>query len=67
MEAEFKAIMLKKFAQDEKVEQMNQHKRRMMLSQHKQEVDELWRVQVAKAADAELEEQNYRRQQAIEA
>ena len=38
MEQEFRRIMMDKFAQDEKLEQLSQQKRRMREQEHKREV-----------------------------
>jgi len=42
LEEEYKTTMLKKFAQDEKLEQMHQQKRRMKELEHKREVEKMW-------------------------
>ena len=34
--------LMQKFAEDEKLEQMNQNKRRMREAEHKRDVEELW-------------------------
>merc|ERR1719321_901686 len=40
-EARIKEAMMKKFAEDDRVEQMNEQKRRMKVEQHKREADRL--------------------------
>lgn len=42
IEQEFKVRLMQKFAEDEKLEQMNQNKRRMRELEHKRDVEELW-------------------------
>ena len=42
MEEEFKAKMAQKFAEDERLEQMNAQKRRMRELQHKRDIEQLW-------------------------
>lgn len=42
LEVEYKEIMLKKFAEDAKLEQMIQSKRRMKELEHKREVEKMW-------------------------
>lgn len=42
MEEEFKIKMAEKFAEDERLEQMNQQKRRMRELAHKKEIERLW-------------------------
>lgn len=42
LEDEYKTAMLKKFAVDEKLEQMHQQKRRMKELEHKREVEKMW-------------------------
>jgi hypothetical protein len=42
LEEEYKTTMLKKFAEDSKLEQMIQSKRRMKELEHKREVEKLW-------------------------
>jgi hypothetical protein len=42
MEDEFKIKMSEKFAEDERLEQMNAQKRRMRELEHKREIERLW-------------------------
>ena len=42
MEDEFKRKMAEKFAEDERLEQMNAQKRRMKELEHKREIEHLW-------------------------
>jgi hypothetical protein len=42
MEAEFRSNMLKRFAEQDKIEQMVQQKRRLKEQEHKREVERLW-------------------------
>jgi hypothetical protein len=42
MEDEFKTKLLEKFAEDERLEQMNAQRRRMRELEHKREVERLW-------------------------
>ena len=42
MEDEFKIKMAEKFAEDERLEQMNAQKRRMRELQHKKDIEVLW-------------------------
>ena len=42
MEDEFKIKMAEKFAEDERLEQMNAQKRRMKELEHKREIERLW-------------------------
>lgn len=42
MEDEFKRKMAEKFAEDERLEQMNAQKRRMRELEHKREIERLW-------------------------
>ena len=42
MEEEFKIKMAWKFAEDERLEQMNAQKRRMRELQHKRDIEKLW-------------------------
>jgi len=44
LESKFKEYMLKKFSDDDKVEQMKANKRRMVELQHKREVEKLWQL-----------------------
>lgn len=42
MEDEFKRKLMDKFAEDERLEQMNAQKRRMKELEHKREIERLW-------------------------
>ena len=42
MEQEFKIKMAEKFAEDERLEQMNAQKRRMRELEHKREIERIW-------------------------
>ena len=42
MEDEFKRKLMEKFAEDERLEQMNAQRRRMRELEHKREVERLW-------------------------
>ena len=42
MEDEFKVKLMQKFAEDERLEQMNAQKRRMRELEHKREIERLW-------------------------
>ena len=47
MEQEFKKIMFTKFAEDERLEQMNAQKRRMKELEYKKEIERLWQEKLA--------------------
>lgn len=56
MEDEFKQKLMEKFAEDERLEQMNAQKRRMRELEHKREVERLWQEKlVIYKAQRELE------------
>ena len=42
MQAEFRRMMMEKFAREDKIEQLAQQKRRMKELEHKKEVERLW-------------------------
>ena len=42
LEAEFKDKLMAKFAEDERLEQMNAQKRRMRELEHKREIERIW-------------------------
>ena len=42
MEDEFKRKLMEKFAEDERLEQMNAQRRRMRELEHKRQVEKLW-------------------------
>ncbi len=47
MEDEFKKKLMQKFADDERLEQMNAQKRRMREQEHKREIERLWQEKLA--------------------
>jgi hypothetical protein len=47
MEAEFKRKLMEKFAEDERLEQMNAQRRRMRELEHKREIERLWQEKLA--------------------
>ncbi len=47
MEDEFKQKLFQRFAEDEKLEQMNAQKRRMREQEHKREIERLWQEKLA--------------------
>lgn len=47
MEMEFKMKMAEKFAEDERLEQMNAQKRRMREQEHKRQIEKLWQEKLA--------------------
>ena len=47
MEDEFKRKLMEKFAEDERLEQMNAQRRRMREQEHKREVEKLWQEKLA--------------------
>ena len=47
MEDEFKVKLMQKFAEDERLEQMNAQKRRMRELEHKREIERLWQEKLA--------------------
>lgn len=47
MEEEFKIKMAEKFAEDERLEQMNAQRRRMRELAHKKEIERLWEEKLA--------------------
>jgi hypothetical protein len=47
MEDEFKRKLMEKFAEDERLEQMNAQKRRMRELEHKREIERLWQEKLA--------------------
>jgi hypothetical protein len=42
IEQQFKEKLMQKFAEDERLEQMNQTKRRMREAEHKRDIEILW-------------------------
>ena len=63
MEDEFKRKMAEKFAEDERLEQMNAQKRRMREQAHKREIEKLWK-QKLEMYRAQREEELFQKQQA---
>ena len=66
MEEEFKRKLLEKFAEDDRLEQMNAQRRRMRELEHKREIERLWQEKLAiyKAQrEAEQAEQEYKKQE----
>jgi len=47
MEEDFKRKLMDKFAEDERLEQMNAQRRRMRELEHKREVERLWKEKLA--------------------
>lgn len=47
MEDEFKQKLFQRFAEDERLEQMNAQKRRMREQEHKREIERLWQEKLA--------------------
>jgi len=47
MEEDFKVKMAEKFAEDERLEQMNAQKRRMRELAHRKEIERLWQEKLA--------------------
>mmetsp|Transcript_9882 Transcript_9882/g.20974 ORF Transcript_9882/g.20974 Transcript_9882/m.20974 type:complete len:480 (-) Transcript_9882:195-1634(-) len=74
-EEEIRATLMKKFAEDDRIEQMAEHKRRMKVEQHKREAERLVQVrremyeearQKERDGEAALREQEMQRQVVIE-
>ncbi len=42
IEQQFKEILMQKFAEDERLEQMSQNKRRLREAEHKRDIEILW-------------------------
>lgn len=62
LEEDFKQKLLQKFAEDERLEQMNAQKRRMRELEHKREIERLWQEKLAiYRAERELELQERER------
>ena len=66
MEEEFKIKMAQKFAEDERLEQMNAHKRRMRELQHKRDIEQLWQEKLAVYRAQREQEWEERRQKQAE-
>ena len=61
MEDEFKQKLMAKFAEDERLEQMNAQKRRMRELEHKREIERLWQEKLTifqAQRDLELQERS---------
>jgi hypothetical protein len=59
LEDDFKRKLAQKFAEDERLEQMNAQKRRMREQEHKREIERLWQEKLAiyrEQREQELEE-----------
>jgi len=64
MEDEFKQKLMQKFADDERLEQMNAQKRRMREQEHKREIERLWQEKLAiYRAQRELELEEIRQKE----
>ena len=66
MEEEFKRKLMEKFAEDDRLEQMNAQRRRMRELEHKREIERLWKEKLAiyqAQREAELQEQEFKRQE----
>ncbi len=66
MEDEIKKKLMEKFAEDERLEQMNAQKRRMKEQEHKREIERLWqeKLQAYRAQrEMELEEKRIKEEQ----
>lgn len=67
MEDEFKQKLMEKFAEDERLEQMNAQKRRMRELEHKREIERLWQEKLAvyrAQREIELEEKRAQEEEA---
>ena len=65
MEDEFKQKLMEKYAEDERLEQMNAQKRRMRQLEHKREIERLWQEKLKiyrEQRDLELQEQAAQRE-----
>lgn len=65
LEKEFRNKMLEKFANDDKLEQLAQNKRRMKEVEHKKEVERLWQERL-KAFRIEQEKQEEDRKKMVQ-
>ena len=68
MEDEFKRKLMEKFAEDERLEQMNAQRRRMRELEHKRQVEKLWQEKLVvfeAQRVAEVQEQERQRQEKI--
>merc|ERR1711959_228809 len=66
MEEEFKIKMAQKFAEDERLEQMNAQKRRMRELQHKRDIEALWQEKLSVYRAQREQEWEERRQKEAE-
>ena len=67
MEAEFKEKLLQKYAEDDRLEQMNAQKRRMKELEHKREIERLWQEKLAiYQAQRQAEQEEILRQKQLE-
>jgi hypothetical protein len=64
MENEFRQKMMEKFAEDDRIEQMNAQKRRLKEQEHKREVENLWQDKLS--LYREMREQEIQEKQAKE-
>lgn len=66
MEEEFKKKLMQKFAEDERLEQMNAQKRRLKEQEHKREIERLWQEKLAiyrAQREIELEEKRIKEEE----
>lgn len=66
MEEEFKRKLMEKFAEDDRLEQMNAQRRRMRELEHKREIERLWKEKLAiyqAQREAEIAEQEFKKQE----
>ena len=66
MEDEFKVKMAQKFAEDERLEQMNAQKRRMKELEHKRDIESLWEEKLTVYREQREEEWEEIRQKQVE-
>lgn len=67
LEEDFKQKLLQKFAEDERLEQMNAQKRRMRELEHRREIERLWQEKLAIfRAQRELEVQEHAQKLALD-
>lgn len=66
MEEEFKRKLMEKFAEDDRLEQMNAQRRRMRELEHKREIERLWQEKLViyqQQREAEKAEQEWKIQE----
>ena len=66
MEEDFKRKLMDKFAEDERLEQMNAQRRRMREQEHKREVEKIWQEKLAvyrAQREMELEEKRFQEEE----